>query len=173
VVSMPREPVTRQAERGFFNRTVVDGSLQVGADVFGHTIGDVSTYPTRAQKNALLNRRGGLEIGPIGVPQGGGSTTLVVDVGREISRGGALEVGFEVEIEATAGGVLGGVSVGSSSERSWQITSGESTTYTGQVGGIPAGNFGPNQYSWGMFTYVHEDAGSGQQYEVIHYWVEE
>ena len=151
---------------------MVAGSPQIDMDVFQHVIGDTSTYPTAGRKNSLLGSNNGLQVGPLGVPQGGGSTTLVLDVGTEVSNGGALAVDYERSMMATAGGVLGGVSVGVNSENSWQITSGMSTTYTGQVGGIPAGSFAANQYQFGLFTYVHRDR-TGVQYQVVNYWVEQ
>jgi hypothetical protein len=171
VVNLPRAPITLQAERGFYNRTVQPGEQQVGDSVFQHTIGLPSTYPTRAQKAALLTG-GGIEIGPQSVGQGGGSTELTLQVGNSITHGGSLAVGFELSVEATAGSVLGGVTVGVEATDDWQITSGTSTSYTGVIGAIDEAHYAANRYAFGLFTYVHRAPGTRQQFQVLIYWVE-
>ncbi len=171
VVNYPREPVTMQSERGFFNRAVPANAVRVDEAVFLHRIGEIASYPTTAQKYALLGQQGGLQVGPVGVGQGGGTTEVTLQVGTAISTGGSLAIGYEREMEATGGGVLGGVSVGVGSERTWRITSGQSTTYTGVVGAIEAANFAAHRYSYGLFTYVHRDPRTAQQFQVLNYWV--
>ncbi|MCA8965777.1 MAG: hypothetical protein KDC48_12910, partial [Planctomycetes bacterium] len=105
VIDMPRTPITLQAERSFYNATVQPGAMQVGDNVFGHTIGVPSTYPTAAQRNQRMAGRG-LLIGPQSVGQGAGTTEVTLQVGNEVSLGGELEVGFEVSLEATVATVL-------------------------------------------------------------------
>lgn len=65
VVSLPRDPVTLQAERGFYNRTVPAGSLQIDQRIFRHAIGDPASYPTRSDQINLLAQHGGLTVGAI------------------------------------------------------------------------------------------------------------
>jgi len=172
LVNLPREPITLQAERGFYNRTVQEGSVQIDERIFQHALGDPASYPTRTDKSHLLVQHGGLDIGPISVGQGTGETELTLEVGTEISEGGELELGFEVELEVTGGSVLGGVSFGASQTDTFRITSGQSTTYTGVVGAIDAADFSANRYSFGLFTYVYRDSATGQEFEVLDYWVE-
>ncbi|MEZ6038683.1 MAG: hypothetical protein R3F29_14470, partial [Planctomycetota bacterium] len=76
-----------------------------------------------------------------------------------------------LDVEATAGSVLVGTSVGVSSTSTWKVSSGQSTTYTGVVGAIDAANFSANRYSFGLFTYVYRRSGQ-QQFQVLDYWVE-
>jgi len=171
VVDQPRTPITLQAERGFYNSTIMADSMHVDASVFQHTIGVPASYPTAAQKGVIL-AGGGLQIGPQSVGQGGGSTEVTLEVGNSISHGGALEVGFEIDVEATVGGVIGGVTIGATAESSWKVTSGTSTTYTGVVGAIDAAHFAEHRYLFGLFTYVRRDPTTGQQYQVLNYWVE-
>lgn len=172
VVSLPRDPITLQAERGFYNRTVPAGALQIDQRVFRHVLGDATSYPTRSEKNGLLNQHGGLQVGPISVGQGSGETELTLEVGSEFGQGGALELGFEVDVEATGGGALSGFSVGASVSNSLRVTSGQSTTYTGVVGAIDATHFAAHRYSFGLFTYVYRDPFTGREFEVLDYWTE-
>ncbi|MCB9877463.1 MAG: hypothetical protein H6835_07680 [Planctomycetes bacterium] len=171
IVSYPRTPITLQAERGFYNASVPDGAQHVDASVFRHRVGEPSTYPTVAEKNQLRQLYGGLQVGPQAVGQGAGSTEVTLQVGSAVSTGGALEVGFQLDVETTAGSVLVGTSVGVSSTSTWKVTSGQSTTYTGVVGAIDAANFSANRYSFGLFTYVFRASGQ-QQFQVLDYWVE-
>lgn len=172
IVDFPRTPVTMQAERGFFNANVPGRAVHVGADVFHHTVGDPTSYPTLAQKNALLGANGGLQSSSIGVPEGGGSTSATIQVGTAVSTGGALSFNYERDLELTSFGAVAGLKVGVDSENSWKITSGQSTSYSGSVGGIPAAQYAQNRYSFGMFAYTHTDPGTGQVYQVLDYWVE-
>ena len=172
VVNLPREPIILQAEREFYNRTVVAGSPQIDASIFNHQIGQTETYPTRGQKNALMSRWDGLEIGPQSVGQGNGETELTIEVGREVGAGLALGISFELDMKTTLGGVVRGTTYGYSVDAMYSITSGSETTYSGVVGAIDSANFAANQYSFGMFTYTQDHPVSNQQFHVINYWVE-
>ncbi len=172
VVSLPRDPITLQSERTAYNNALQPGSLVIDASVLGHTVGDLSSYPTRAMKNSVLASNSGLEFGPQAVGLGSGSTQLTLEVGEAWGEGGALEKGFSLDLETTQAGVLTGVSFGASTTDTVVVTSGESTRYVGSVGAIDAANHSSAGYSFGLFTYVRTDPGTGQEYEVIQYWVE-
>lgn len=171
VISLPRKPITLKTDRSFYNRNVAPGSLQIDDTVFQHTVGNISTYPTAAQKNQLLQQYGGLQSTLVSVSQGDRADEVQLAVSEAISTGRELDIGFELEVKATGGGVVGGFSVGTSASSKLTVTSGSSTIYTGRVGQIDAENFAANQFSYGLFTYVF-DHPSGQQFEVLSYWVE-
>ncbi|MEX2502929.1 MAG: fibronectin type III domain-containing protein [Trueperaceae bacterium] len=178
-MSMPREPVTLMVERGYFNRAQADGALQIGDAVFEHVVGEPASYPSVSDRDAILDdlswRHGRTAVmhGPVFVGQGGGSTEVSIDVSEEVSHGGALEVGFEYEVEAVGASVLTGFSVGVSAEAAFARSSGTSTHYSGSVGNIAdESEFARDGYGYGIFAYVHEDPAVGQQFEVINYWVE-
>lgn len=172
VITLPREPVTLQVERAYYNAHVAPGGVRVDDTVFRHVIGDPSTYPTAQEKDDLLAQHGGEELGPQAVGQGSGSTELEIEIAEEYAVGGSLTLGFDIEAEVTAGTILAGGSVGAEASATFQVTSGASTTYTGAVGSIGAGDFAEHRYSFGLFTYVHRDAATGQEFEVVDYWVE-
>ena len=123
-----------------------------------------------SEKNSLLSEYDGLENGPISVGQGEGSDGLGIDVSSAISLGASLGVEYEESVDVTAGPALAGYSVGYGASASLTITSGASTSYSVTVGDLDAENFAANQYSYGMFTYVQPV--SGQEFEVINFWVE-
>ena len=170
VIRLPREPITMIAERSFFNAALPEGETKLGSNVFDHTPGDVSSYPSTSRKNSLRSQHGGLEFGPSGVGQGSGETELEMAVSTEISAGASLALEYEKTVEATAGVAMAGFSIGYGAEAALSFTSGSQTTYTGTVGSIGAADYAANAYEWGIFTYV-QSVGD-QKVEVINYWVE-
>jgi hypothetical protein len=114
----------------------------------------------------------GLKSDTVGVGQGTGATQVAIDFSRSSSFGNSLEKSAELDVEFNFGGVVAGVAVGGGLSHSTKITHGESTTYVGTVGSIDAQHFANEQYRFGMFTYLQGDPRSGQEFEVINYWVE-
>lgn len=171
-VYLPRDPVTLFVTRDFYNANVVRTGLQIDDSVFQHQIGDADSYPTVVEKNLILQANGGLEAGPVSVAQAG-PVTQEISVGTAYNIGEALEMGFEIEAELVAGGVLAGFTVGASASSSLTVTSGASTQYSGTVGEIDAAHFAQEVYQWGLFTYTQLDMATGQEFEVINYWTED
>jgi hypothetical protein len=114
----------------------------------------------------------GLMSDAVGVGQGSGATQVAIDFSRSTSFGNSLEKSAELDVEFNFGGVVAGVAVGGGVSHSTKITHGQSTTYVGTVGSIDAQHFAAEQYRFGMFTYLQGDPKSGQEFEVINYWVE-
>ncbi|HEY3668967.1 MAG TPA: hypothetical protein VGL19_23380, partial [Polyangiaceae bacterium] len=169
-ISVPREPVTLMVERSFYNEHVAPGATKIDESVFKHTIGDRTTYPSAANKDQLLSLYHGLQSKEVTVGQGTGNIGVGLDVSSEISAGQELELGYEMSVSLTAGGVMGGFKVGASTSDNLTVVSGKSTSYAGSVGAIDAAHFAQNQYDFGLFTYPYE-TGSGAQFEVLNYWV--
>ncbi len=171
VISLPRKPITLKTDRSFYNANIAPGSLRIDGAVFQHTVGDLSTYPTASRKDQLINQFGGLQSTLVSVSQGDRAEEVQLSVSEAISSGRELEIGYELELKATGGGVVGGFSIGTSASSRLTVTSGSATIYTGRVGDIDAANFAASQYSFGLFTYVLRHP-SGVQFEVLNYWVE-
>lgn len=114
----------------------------------------------------------GLMSEAVGVGQGSGSTEVAIDFARSSSYSRSLETSGELEVEFTAGIQVGGFALGGGLSHSTQISHGERTTYVGTVGSIDAAHFAQEGYRFGLFTYLQGDPVSGQEFEVINYWVE-
>lgn len=171
-VDLPREPVTIMVERDFFNANVQQGTIQIDERVFQHQVGEPRSYPNRGQKQQLLAQYNGFESTLQNVGQGTGTRSVEIAIGRQISSGRTLGYNYTREVSATAGGVLGGYSIGVGEESSLSIAYGEATIYGGTVSNIDANNFAGNAYGFGLFSYVYTDPNSGQQFQVLNYWVE-
>lgn len=169
VLSVPREPITLMVERGFYNESVVDGSTRVLDNVFGHTVGDPSTYRSPSAREALIGRDG-LVSDPVTVGQGNGEVSVAIDVSESTTYRAGAEVSYSRNLKTTTGGVIFGVTVGGSVDAGISWGSGEATHYSGSVGQIAGADFADNYYTYGLFTYIAQ-AGD-QEFEVIDYWVE-
>jgi len=111
-VNIPRDPVTIMVERSFFNASVAPGAIQIDERVFQHTAGDPHSYPNRGQKQQLLQQYPGFESALQNIGQGGGTRSVEIAIGRELSAGASLGLGYETEVSATSGTILAGYSVG-------------------------------------------------------------
>jgi len=172
-ISVPREPIQLQVERERYNANVVSGGPVVDSRVLSHTRGVPRSYPTAAEKTALVGSAG-VGKGPVAVGNSSGFKTLSIEVATESTQGFSYGVELEREFKATAGVVVAGFSIGVGADKSLQITHGQATQYTGVVAdmNLPTSVFGQNLYSWGLFTYIYKDPVSTQQYEVVNYWVQ-
>jgi hypothetical protein len=172
-VSIPRAPVVLIAERSFYNSTVVKGSLLIDDQVFRHKIGDLSSYPTQADVNAL-SQKTPLLVGPkaVGVGQGGGSTTIEDDVERDQVVSSSVELDADFDVEATAGVVMAGFSVGTGTSHTLSVTMGQDTSFTGTIGSIDGDHYSDSFYQLNMFAYT-QTAPTGQQFQVVNYWVQQ
>jgi hypothetical protein len=171
VVSMPRTPVEIQVQRDFYNANVVPGGPMIDSSVFTHIAGDPLSYPSEADKDGALGRYEGFEAGPRTVGGSGGAQTLEIVVATEAGSTTSYGMEYELSVQGTAGVVVAGFSVGVDTERSLQIVRGEESSYTGTVADLPPESFAANGYDWGLYTYVLDDHESGQEFEVINYWV--
>lgn len=178
-VNLPREPITLLVERQYFNAAQSGSALRIDEEIFTHTLGDPTTYRDPAGRDALFALldsefgREALSNGPVQVGQGTGHTEVAIDVSESSHVGGALEIGFQIDLQVVGATVLAGFSIGRSGEASFTWSHGTSTSYSASVGNIADGTeFANDRYGYGMFTYVYEDVDSHQQFEVIDFWVE-
>ncbi len=168
---IPRDPITVQVERSFYNQHVLSGSPIVGTGIFSHTPGDPTTYPTTSERDDTLSQYGGLVTDVQTVGQGEGSVEVGLDVSEEWGGGGSLALGYEFSAKATAATFIAGYSVGVEAEFGLYWSRGMSASYRGTVGNLSASAFGDKRYSFGLFTYKAADA-SGREFHVLNYWVE-
>ena len=169
---IPRDPITLQVEREFYNSAVGEEAIKIDESVLQHTIGDPDSYPTKADKNQKVATTRVLQTGPVGVGQGSGSTSLSIAVTEETGHSSYL--GFEAEFSATTtvasvkvGGTFG---LGYGHTWSWSVS--DETSYSGTVGSIDAEHFPSDHFSFGLFSYWHRVADSDQAFQVVHYWIE-
>jgi len=201
-VSLPREPITSMTEIAYFNQSV-DDDKKISNSLFQHIPGEIDSYPTATDKDYILAEKRsqledvridrflafnpvfdddapldaleGLDVGSIGVGQGGGSTEIGLDLAKDSSLNVSNEVRFSFEFTASGGVLnrfLAGFSVGASGFRTLTVSKGSATSYIGSVGSIEGNSYAANQYQFGLFTYLQADPRTGREFEVINYWVQ-
>ncbi|MCW5632517.1 MAG: VCBS repeat-containing protein [Rubrivivax sp.] len=170
VISLPRSPRTMQIERRFYNDSLVGSGLRIDGNVFGHTIGNPKSYPTRSQ---MLSVSGTTRLGPQSV--GASSGNQSVEISESLVGGFTTTVGvsYETSVKATGGKVMAGFSVGSTTEASLGFSVGSQVSFTGTVGDMPPASFSLDKaYKFGMFVYKQNPGGDQRPFQVINYWVE-
>ena len=196
LVNLPRGTDIRLVTREYYNSSLSPNPdnppLRIDENIFQHTPGNLSTYPTEQEKDAILAdaqaivnkaRRltqaqrfspivalPGLEVGPVSVGEGGGASELALEYTESFGSANALELGFEF-VGETLAGAAASFSVGLSAERELEVSHGDTTLYAGSVGSIPEENYARNQYEFGLFAYLM--AIDDQEFEVINFWVEQ
>ncbi|WP_455207237.1 FG-GAP repeat domain-containing protein [Kaarinaea lacus] len=170
VLSLPREPIKVQVERSFYNNNVVEDGIQIDSSILKHTRGDPWSYPTAGEKDQLLARYDGFETDQVDVGEGEGSVGVGINIYNETGSETAYGIEAELEVQATAGVVVGGFSIGGGTEHALQLSHGRESDYSGAVGNLSAEKFAQNAYSYGLFTYIYEH--TKQPFEVINYWVD-
>ena len=171
VISLPREPITVLVEPSFYNANITEDGIPIDADVFQHVPGDLRSYPTVAERDAIQQMfPRGFATRQVDVGQGGGSVTVGVNVFEETSSATAYGAEAELAVQATAAGVVLGFSVGGGVEDTLRISHGAESDYAGTVAGMSSEAFAENAFRFGLFTYVHEHPQ--QEFEVLNYWVD-
>jgi hypothetical protein len=172
-IRMPRAPITILAEREFYNAHILPDAFHIDASVFAHSTGEPSSYRSAASKTELLRRFTGVQSDQVDVGQGSGQTIVSISKLTETSTGSAFDFEATLDLRATAGGVVGGFSIGGGGGFDLSITRGMETTYEGSVANLPADHFPRDAYRFGLFTYIHDQpSATPQKFEVVDYWVE-
>jgi hypothetical protein len=132
-INVPREMQTLSVSRTFYNERNGDNP-DIDARVFGHTIGSVGSYPTAAERTALL-AGGGLccSTAPPTVGVGSGSTTLGIRMSKGQGTGTNNDISVAVESGFGFGGVTFGMSAGFHYGFEYTLTNTQSTYYEGTV----------------------------------------
>ncbi|MEM9114093.1 MAG: VCBS repeat-containing protein [Myxococcota bacterium] len=172
-VRLPREPITVLVETRVYNAAILEDGTPIDEAIFQHVVGDPSSYKSRSEKNSILSRNPGVETEEVDVGQGTGQTTVSISDFSSTTQGSAYDFEASLDVKATAGGVVGGYSVGGGVGSAVRVTRGQETIYEGAVGNIAAEFFPRDAYSWGLFAYIYEDRRTGQTFEVLDYWVEQ
>lgn len=136
----------------FYHQNVAP-ELHIDPALLGHTIGDASSYPSRAS----LEQRVAANVGwahpnGLNVSQGASTSTgLSIALATEATTETQREQSATAEVEFKAGGATFGASVGAGTAETYSVTTSEQTEYAGTVGGLT--DFNQWGYSWGFCVY--------------------
>lgn len=170
VISLPRSPRTMQIDREFYNDSLVGIGTRIDSNIFSHTVGVPSSYPTRSQ---MLAKSDALSIGPKDIGASLGNQSLAINESVVAGVSATLSVSKELTVKATGGKVMEGYTVGSTTEATLGFIVGTDVTYQGTVGDMPPATFSLDKaYSFGMFAYKQNLGSEQAPIDVINYWVE-
>lgn len=178
-INIPRKFDTYMTTREFYNEN--NGALaDIDSTVVAHTIGDPSTYPTKAQKDALLGTYGGYQTDSAkSVAQGSNNaTTGIIGLDITVESGKEETVSCDFDVTASAGAGVGGwtamVSAGFNTGFSYTTSTTAGSQFGGTVGYLPTAYYNDSKYKYssGLFIYPYNDTRSLRKYWVVDYWIE-
>jgi hypothetical protein len=169
-INVPRDMQTLSVSRIFYNDRNGDNP-NIDSQVLGHTIGDVWSYPSAAERNALLVNGGLCSSNLMTVGVGSGYVTQGIRMSQGQGTGTYNNFSVTVESEFGIGGVTFGMSAGFNYGFEYKVTNTQSTFYEGKVGDIPYGSYSTGMsYSFCLFTYPF--TFNKQTFTVVNYWVQ-
>lgn len=169
----PREPITIMSTVEFYNDAVLEDALKIDDRVFSHTVGEPGTYPTAGEKDQLVRTFKGLQSEQVDVGQGGGFSLVSIAEFEESIDGRSYEFEGTLDLRASKGGIVGGLTIGGGFGFDLSTRKGTETTYHGTVANLSAAAYQEGAYSFGLFSYLLEDSDFPQPFEVLNYWVVE
>ncbi|MEL6186999.1 MAG: hypothetical protein AAFU79_20425, partial [Myxococcota bacterium] len=169
-VRLPREPITIMSTVEFYNARVEEGGPKIDESIFSHVVGMPSTYRSVVEKDRLLRSNTGVESEEVDVGQGGGTTRVDIATFESTTTGRKFQAEATLDVKLNKGGIIAGFKIGGGFDFEFRTLRGSETLYSGTVPNLPEGEL-EDAYSFGLFAYVHEDAATGQSYEVLDYWV--
>lgn len=165
-INLPRKPQIMAASRSFYNAHNGDGQ-DVDATILKHTAGDVASYPTAADRDALRAAAptGQFFTSPLAHPTvDAGKTTVSISASQGGGNETSSSLGVTVSVKGKAAGVTFGASAGVSWSWSYALSYQRTVLVSGSVAQIPSGEY---DYGFGAMMYPHQDG-----LMVVNYWVE-
>jgi hypothetical protein len=187
-ISIPRPFAIHQVTRDYFNASIGSGVIPpIDGAVLGHTLGQPKSYPTSAQKDALLatyfpndsGAQADYQYAAQPVGQGSnnapsaGSTNLQIVVTSGASKTFGQDFSNDTSIGAGIGDFSATFDAGFSTSYSATTSTSSGTSFGGTVGFLPTSYYAnPNySYSAGLFAYPYALA-NGKRFWVVDYWVQ-
>jgi hypothetical protein len=169
-VNLPRKPQTLIARSDYFDQFV--GEARKSAPLFAtHVVGDPFSYSDIDERDALCRRDCFMSKEAISVGQGNGWTQIDISQAASKGTGTSYKLSVEVESEASLFGVTAGVSAGFHYGYGMEITTEETTIFTGRVGSLDS--LTPETtYNFGLFAHHQAHPSSIQPVLVVDYWIE-
>ncbi|RMH43219.1 MAG: hypothetical protein D6689_05595 [Deltaproteobacteria bacterium] len=162
----------------FFNSVLADRGWAIDDSVFDHVIGDPASYPTSAERDAILADTTGWRSLPATVGQGNGTVEVTIDLEQEVAtteqrtRSNQTTMRGPLNNLLCAAGNPSCTTIGFRDSSAYTVTAGTSTHYAGRVGDIPdTDEWTSSHYGFGLFVYWHTLA-NGTQVQVLNYWTE-
>lgn len=196
-IDVPQSPKVLSVTKEEYNKNN-GNQMDIGKEIIQHTPGDITSYPSRSQKDAILAQT---ELpGPSTIPlvddglwlllsqttslceysaetvqQGTGSNTLELALDKKNIYGAGIKGSMDWMAKACAVGVCGGLTAGFSIGTSNKYSLTQGIRFSANVSAIP-GNWEDKQYQFGIFAYKQRlkdnTFNTIHDFVVVNYWVE-
>ncbi len=178
-INIPSEPRLFLETKEYYNTHNDPTELDINENVFSHTPGQISTYPTQTDL-FTKSYANSIVISPVRtVGQGGGSQAVEIDLAEDITEGfisttsESQSVGGSATLFGVGGG--GGGTWSSSESRIHETTMGSNTVFRADVGSIAdQDEYTDFVYDFGMAVFAKEVLHLQliHQFFVIDFWVD-
>lgn len=168
-INLPRAPQTLLASAVYFDQFVDE--TRKSAPLFAtHVVGEPLSYSDVDQRDALCRGDCFKSKGTISVGQGTGWTQIDISKADAEGVGTSYKLSTEIASEASLFGVSVGSSVGFSYGYGLELTTEETTIFTGRVGSLK--DLTPDTgYDVGLFAHRQAHPASIKPILVVDYWV--
>jgi hypothetical protein len=168
-VNLPRQPQTLLASAEYFDR-YVDESRKSAPLFATHVVGDPFSYADVDLRDTLCRGDCFRSKGTVTVGQGSGFTQIDISQAEAKGKGTSYELSTEVSSEASLFGVSIGTSVGFSYGYGIELSTEETTIFTGRIGSLK--ELTPEKtYNVGLFAHKQVHPASIKPVLVVDYWV--
>ncbi len=174
-IDVPQSTDTLAVTVGFYN-SMVEESRRIGDETLTHTLGDPWSYKTITECDDIANSGAGW-LSPGGMTVGQDVATTA-SIAMESVQASATErtMSVEQEVGASIAGVGFSKSQGYSESSVYEVSIGESTEYSGTVGGIDSlmGNqyYLDNRYKYWLLVHKINRNDGTLKYTVVDYCIE-
>lgn len=182
LISVPRRASNFLANLDYYNNVVKDiaADRMIGEDVFRHTAGDPTSYPTPGDVDVIAQQRARTQSPfyrtsadkVVTVPQGG-SNVVALTLGEEVAVTETFthEIGGAISFAGVKGHVAYEVEVGAAYRRDIEYANTTGFELEASIGGIGDDDFyEKNRYGVGTFSYFKQVAGRDMR--VVNFWRE-
>jgi hypothetical protein len=151
---IPNTPTVEKWDVNYYNSHNSANAPDIGPETFSHTIGYVTSYPTKKEMTSIAPVR--METGTVAVGKGAATIGQEIDLSTETEV--ELETSLTFEWKAGAGsaaivGIMG--SIGALGGHTWGW--GEETMFSCEIGDIEEDDdFANFRYTCGLFVYIKE-----------------
>lgn len=175
-INVPRTPITQFGPVSDYNAN--NGSAaDIDKTVLVHTIGDPLSYPTPSVAEILIQQGDGqgtrfdtLMTVASGI---GAGEDKEISVEKTVANDNAFDFSVSVESEAEVFGFTASARAGFNYGNNYEISTTNGTFFGGSVGSIPADQWKDKAFQWGLFSYRHAMASTGEKFIVVQYYVKD
>lgn len=169
-IDVPVAAKTYKWTLDFYNEKLAPGDVRIGAETLSHVVGDPSSYPSAAERDALLGQYAGWKSDQVAVGQGNGTNSVSISLENEVTNASTNTITNDDSWGVAVAGFGYSESRAVTGTTVYEVTVGAATNYEGVVGDIRSKtDYRERSYDFGLFVYQYQHP-QGPRFQVVNYW---